>query len=161
MWVGYLDEVQPPVYMHYCLHSEAFYGDPALKIYVPSEPVLAPAHTKVEGTTFSAKAPELFWIDQITGGSYAGYYHNGPGMHPDYNQSIQFFLAEWKTDQRVTAMTQDPAVPSPLGWTGKWFVDEHPDGTFSVYTRVRFTQFSKNTGQITKQVDRVDFEVSF
>jgi hypothetical protein len=148
--------------MHYCLHSEAFYGDPALKIYVPSEPVLAPAHTEKAGTTFSAVAPEIFWIDQVAGhGVYDGFYHNGPGMHPDYNLSIQFFLAEWKTDQRVTAMTQDPSVPYPLGWTGTWCVDEHPDGTFSVYTRVRFTQFSKTTGQITQEVDRVDFEVRF
>ena len=106
-------------------------------------------------------APGIFWIDQITSGPYAGYYHNGPGMHPDYDQSIQFFFAEWKTNQRVKAMTQDPSVPSPLGWTGKWAVDKHPDGTFSVYTRVRFTQFSKTTGQISKKVDRVDFEVSF
>jgi len=162
MWMAYLDEFQPPVYMHYCLHSEALYGDPALKIYVPSEPILAPAHTEAAGTTFSAVAPEIFWIDQITGhGAYDGYYHNGPGMHPDYDQSIQFFFAEWKTDQPVTAMIQDPSIPSPLGGTGIWAIDEHPDGTYSVYTRVRFTQFNNNTGQITKEVDRVDFEVRF
>ena len=115
----------------------------------------------MDGTTFSAMAPEQYWIDQIPSGPYAGYYHNGPGMHPDYDQSIQFFLAEWKTSKLVRSMTQDPTVPSPLGWTGTWVVDEHPDGTYSVYTRIRFAQFSKTTGQITKKVDRVDFEVSF
>ena len=161
MWVGYLDGVQPPVYMHYCLHSEAFYGDPGLKVHIPSEPILKPAHTEITGTTFTAKAPEDYWIDKIQSGPYAGYYHNGPGLHPDYDQCIQFFLAEWKTTKPVVTMTQDPNVPSPLGWTGTWVTDAHPDGTFSVYTRVRFTQFDKTTGQITKKVDRVEFNVGF
>jgi hypothetical protein len=147
-------------YYEYCHYSEAFYGDPALKIHIPSEPAIEPAHVEASGATLTAVAPEEFWFDEGT--DYIGedywYYYSGAGMHPAYDMSIKYMLAEWRTDLEIAGLWQEPSVPAPLGWpTGDYFIDEHRDGTRSVYWRVRYLEFDRSTGEITQQAERIDY----
>jgi len=148
-------------YCEYCLCSEAFYGDPALRIHIPSAPVLEPAHVEASGSTLTAVAPSEYWFDDyVDADQHRWYCYSGAGLHPDYDMSIKYFLAEWRTEGQVSSMVQDPTVPPPLGWpTGDFFLDEHDDGTRSILWRVRFLEFDKATGKVLKRLDRIDYEL--
>jgi len=50
-------------------------------------------------------------------------------------------------------------VEKPLGWTGSCYIDEHSDGTRSLYWRCRFVDFDMTTGQMRHQVDRLSFRL--
>ena len=48
-----------------------------------------------------------------------------------------------------------------MGWTGRFWTDEHQDGTRSVYWRVRMLEVDMPNGVILKQVDKVRFKLTF
>jgi hypothetical protein len=47
----------------------------------------------------------------------------------------------------------------PRGWNGKWFVDEHADGSRSVFFSVRLVDFDMDAGAVLRQVDRLRFRL--
>jgi hypothetical protein len=40
-------------------------------------------------------------------------------------------------------------------------IDEHWDNTRTIYLRVRFDEFNKNTGQFLRKIDDIDYTVDF
>jgi hypothetical protein len=50
-------------------------------------------------------------------------------------------------------------VPDGLGWTGTCYVDEHADGSRSLYWRVRLIDADKTTGEVRAQVEQLDFRL--
>lgn len=64
-------------------------------------------------------------------------------------------------DGRLKRIEQVQSPPKPLGWTGKYVVDEHADGTRTYRWRVRLVDFDQPKGTILSQVDRLDYRIVF
>jgi len=142
------------------------YGDPALKPYIPSGPTDDFAHVEATGNTLTAVSPALwhdewdFWYEHPPTPEFRHYHdYYGPGIYHEYWDMGANYLAEWRTYQHVNALTQLTSVPSPLGWTGNFFIDEHRDSSRSIYWRVRFMEYDRETGNILQQADQIDYEV--
>jgi len=143
------------------------YGDPALKPHIPSEPINDFAHIEVAENTVTAVAPIFwhdewdFWYEHPPTPEFRHYHdYYGPGIYHEYWDTAVNYFVEWKTYQQVRALTQLTSVPSPLGWTGNYFIDEHRDGSTSLYWRVRFMEYDRETGNILQQADQIDYEVT-
>jgi hypothetical protein len=135
----------------------AFYGDPGLRMYLPSEPIVEPAHLEQSGSILTAVAPP-FTVDTYED-TYTFY---GPGTYTE-GWSEANYLAKWTTDAQITNLTELVQCPGSLGWPGSndWFIDEHWDGTRSIYWRVRFLdQASDYSPAITAQLDEISYQVT-
>ena len=130
----------------------AFYGDPALKIHLPSEPITEPAHLEQSGPILTAVAP-VYTVDTYEG----KYTYYGPGTYYGGN-----YIARWTTDLQITDLTELVSCPGSLGWSGSndWFIDEHWDGTRSIYWKVKFFEQENNyEPTITYQLDEISYKL--
>lgn len=131
----------------------AFFGDPGLKIYLPSEPITEPAHLEQSGSILTAVAPVY------TSDTYEGKYtYYGPGTYEGGN-----YFARWDTDLQITGLTELVSCPGDLGWPGSndWFIDEHWDGTRSIYWEVKFFEQENNyEPDITYQLDEISYKLT-
>ncbi len=131
----------------------AFFGDPGLKIYLPSEPITEPAHLEQSGSILTAVAP-VYTVDTYDG----KYTYYGPGTYEGGN-----YFARWDTDLQITGLTELVSCPGDLGWPGSndWFIDEHWDGTRSIYWKVKFFEQENNyEPDITYQLDEISYKLS-
>lgn len=60
---------------------------------------------------------------------------------------------------RGTTIEPVGKVPASLGWTGSCFVDEHADGSRSIYWRVRMIDGDMTSGEVRAQIDRLEFRL--
>jgi hypothetical protein len=131
----------------------AFFGEPGLKIYLPSEPITEPAHLEQSGSILTAVAPGY------TSDTYEGKYtYYGPGTYEGGN-----YFARWDTDLQITGLTELVSCPGDLGWPGSndWFIDEHWDGTRSIYWEVKFFEQENNyEPDITYQLDEISYKLT-
>jgi len=130
----------------------AFFGDPGLRIYLPSEPITEPAHLEQSGSILTAVAP-VYTVDTYEG----KYTYYGPGTYSGGN-----YIARWKTDLQITNLTELVSCPGSLGWPGSndWFIDEHWDGTRSIYWKVKFfEQENKYEPAIAYQLDEISYKL--
>jgi len=131
----------------------AFYGDPGLRIYLPSAPITEPAHLEQCGPILTAVAP-VYTVDTYDG----KYTYYGPGTYYGGN-----YIARWTTDLEITGLTELVSCPGSLGWPGSnaWFIDEHWDGTRSIYWKVKFFE-QKNDYEptITYQLDEISYKLT-
>ena len=130
-------------------------GDPAWKLRVPSALKIRPASVEASGSKLVVKGPQEWWPVTEHGGRLRQF---APGSHPEYN-ILGHVLARWTTPEQVTSLKQITETAKPLGWTGKWMVDEHEDGTRTLYWRVKMIDQDARTGAITKKFDSVEFHV--
>lgn len=135
-----------------------FYGDPGLKIHLPERtPGNIPAQVVVNGSTATTKAPGQITIYEYPDGDITKYNYIGPGLGGGNYDKGKRFVAVFKTDKTVNKVTQTGSVPSPLGWSNKFAVDEHFDGTSTVYLHTRFHEVDPATGALVQSVDQIDY----
>jgi len=77
----------------------------------------------------------------------------------NYDVDDLLMTAEVRSRRAVVGVEPLDEVEKPLGWTGSCYIDEHSDGTRSLYWRCRFVDFDMTTGQMRHQVDRLSFRL--
>ena len=160
---------------HYSLHIRALFGDPAFAMRVPSAPRSAPARVTVAGDVVSLHAPASWWPVKMRvpedwklwkdkplyvcrgAGSYAVRHW----CREQFDLEETYCNAEIRTARRIKSITQMQSLAKPLGWGGKYWTDEHADGTRSYRWRVRMIDFDQKTGKIVSKVDRVDYRIQW
>jgi Peptidase family C25 len=158
----------------YELYNEALYGDPALVLHLPCAPKSAPARTEVHGRDVIVHAPAKWWRSQESvpaewnyNESPAIYAWRGAGVGVESswdaehrrNREELVFTAEVRTSRRIKGLEVVKPPPAPLGWDGRFFVDEHGDGTRSVYFRVRMIDVDAASGRIVQQIDSLSLRL--
>jgi len=140
------------------------FGDPAVDINIPSSPTQTPAHVNVNGNTLTAIAPTFTlgtYDDPENPQNMYNYY--GPGTYPEYWAPAANYLASYTTDGTITNMTQTTSCPGTLGWpaANAWYIDEHQDGTETVYWRVRFLEWQDPyNSTIVNQLNSIAYQVT-
>lgn len=158
----------------YQLFNAACYGDPAFVLHVPRPPRSAPARAELLGRTVTVHAPAAWWrVEEVVVPDWK--YEAGPkiwswraagvgaescwdGEHRR-NRDDLLFTVEARTKQRVQRVVAVSTPDAPLGFEGRWSIDEHADGTRSVYFAVRMIDFDMDAGLVRKQVDRLRFRL--
>ena len=157
------------------LIARHLYGDPAFKMHIPAGRRVGPARTEVRGERLTVFAPEQWYILQIRvpedwkkWASRPLYVLRAPGVYvragwckQEYDLEEVYTDVAWTTDRKVKSIRQESAVPKPLGWGGKYFVDENADGTRTYRWRVRMADFDQVAGRIRSKVDHVDYRIVY
>ena len=148
-------------------------SDPALAIHIPSAPRSAPARVEARGNVVSVYAPEQWWPVRIRvpedwkkWKDKPLYVLRGAGTYPHrhwigegYDREETYVNACFHTARKVARIEQVESPPKPLGWTGKFVVDEHADGTRTYWWRVRVADFDQTTGKLLKAISRLDYRI--
>ena len=159
----------------YTLHIRTLFGDPAFAMHVPSRPRSAPARVTVQGNVVSVHGPAAWWPvkmrvpeDWKKWKDKPLYVCRGAGTYPvrywcreQYDREEPYVNAEIRTSKRVKGVRQVQSPAKPLGWGGKYWTDEHADGTRTVRWRVRMLDFDQIQGKIVSKIDRIDYRVAF
>jgi len=157
----------------YQLYSHAVYGDPALKLHLPAESTVEPARAERRGKRVTVHAPSTWWCyhtptnEEWKSGFEGLHYLRGAGLATDSwwhggekrNEEAMWFTVEALAGRKHVLVEPIGEVPSPLGWTGKFFLDEHPDGTRSVWWRCRLIDFDMRTGVVGAEVESLSFRL--
>jgi hypothetical protein len=157
------------------LYLRGLFGDPAFALHVPSAPRSAPARVEAKDNVVSVHAPAAWWPVKIRVPEDwkkwadkdlfvvrgAGTYPNRYWVNEGYDTEETFIDASLRTAKKVRAIEQVQSPPKPLGWTGKFVVDENADGTRTYMWRVRMVDFDQIKGTIINQVDRLDYRITF
>jgi hypothetical protein len=158
----------------YELYNEAFYGDPALVLHLPKAPQKAPARVEVHDRDVVVHAPAEWWRAEdfiVPDWNYtespAIYAWRGAGVGIESiwdgehhrNREVLVYTAEVRTTRRVNGLEAVKPAPAPLGWDGKFFVDEHADGSRSVYFRVQLIDVDMAAGKVLQQVESLRFRL--
>lgn len=135
------------------------YGDPALRIYVPSAGCKeqAPA-VQVSGNTVTVSKPETIWCFQDANDQNMPYDYSGPGLsgYTAYEDGKRF-IATFTVDRPVSNIVQTSAVQSPLGWSNRFGCDAQPDGTTQCYLNLRFEQIDHTNCSVLRNVSSLSF----
>jgi len=157
--------------MHqYQLHNVALYGDPALRLKLPGRPRKPAAVAELRGSEITVRGPaEWTRVEQhvptdwkyVKSPKLYGYRAPGVGVESRWdgehgrNAEELVFTAEVRTHKEIAGLEAlDPPV-APLGWDGRHFIDEHADGTRSIYFRVRMLDYVAETGELKAQLDKL------
>jgi hypothetical protein len=150
----------------------AAYGDPALDLGLRRSASAPVARVKVNGTQVEVSAPAA-----LARTEYAPlpewkcrfpklWTWNGLGLGTEsswcgdrYDVDDLLMTVEVRSKARYTRVEPFEKATPPLGWTGSFAVDEHADGTRSVYWRCRFINFDMTTGHVRSQVGKLGFRL--
>lgn len=158
---------------YYQLYNHAVYGDPALAIGLPSAPPELAARLVQRGGLATIHAPQRWSRFEYAPLAEWGcafpklYSWRGAGMTTEdwwfdpekRNQEALYYTAELRTRRQVDTVEPLDEPPTPLGWTGRCFVDEHADGSRSLYWRVRLIDFDMTSGEIRAEVEQLRFRL--
>ncbi|MCB9889822.1 MAG: hypothetical protein H6836_09620 [Planctomycetes bacterium] len=153
---------------YYQLYNHAVYGDPALRPTFGGASARRGARVVLRGDVATIHAPDRWvrveyppnpdwkcplpklytWRGAGTG--VESRWH-GPGKR---NDDELWVTAEVRTRRRVRAV-EPVGSPAPIGWSGKFFVDEHADGSRSILWRVRLIDFDVPSGKVRAEVAKV------
>ena len=75
------------------------------------------------------------------------------------NREVLVHTAEVRTERKSQRLEVLDTVNAPLGWDQRVFIDEHADGTRSLYFRVRMIDFDMSTGKVLAKVERLRFRL--
>lgn len=160
--------------LHYQLYIKEFYGDPALQLKFPGTLAVKPAYLETAGLTVTFHGPEKWqrvahppprdWgkCKYKTLYRFRGY---GVGLESYWsgkincNKTEYYYAAEVHTKETITGIEQLDTPPKPLGWDGKFYIDEHQDGTRSIYWFIKPIVVDVTTGKVLKQVDTIKFKL--
>ncbi len=160
---------------HYMLYLCGLFGDPGFTMHVPSAPKSAPARVAVMDDVVSVYPPAEWWPCRIRvpedwklWTDKDLYVLRGAGSWPDrhwleagYDAEETYVWATLRTNRKVKSIKQVQSPAKPLGWMGKFVVDENADGTRTYMWRVRLVDFDQTKGTITAKADRLDYKVTF
>lgn len=157
--------------MHqYQLHNVVLYGDPALRLKLPGKARKSAALAELRGSEIVVSGPEQWTrVEQhiptdwkyVASPKLYGYRAPGVGVECSWdgehgrNAEELVFTAEVRTKRAVTGLEAIDPPAAPLGWDGRHFVDEHADGSRSVFFRVRMLDHVPERGQIRAQLDKL------
>lgn len=129
------------------LTAPMFYGDPALRIYVPnSVPKDQPPKVLVSGSTVTVTGPTAIWRFQDPKDKDRPWDYSGPGLSNDYRNEGKRFIAAFTVDHPVSTITQTSAVPEKLGWSNRFACVPQPDGTTRCYLNLLFQEVDDKKG---------------
>jgi hypothetical protein len=149
------------------------YGDPAFRMHVPDTPRVRPACAKAEDDRVTVQGPESWYIMQIRvpedwklWAERPLYVLRGPGIYirahwcgEEYDIEEIYTDVAYTTRRKIEQIEQARPLPEPLGWRGKYFVDEHADGSRTYRWRVRMADFDQTTGTIRATVETIDYRI--
>jgi hypothetical protein len=159
----------------YQLRIRTQFGDPAFRMRVPAPPRSAPARIVVEGETVTVHAPAQWWPVKIFVPEDwkkwankdlfvlrgAGTYALREWCGAEYDREETYVTAEFTTRRRVAKIEQVQKPPAPLGWNGKYYVDEHADGSRTYRWSVRLADFDQPKGTVVSAVERIEYRVTY
>lgn len=160
--------------LRYQLYNAAFYGDPALRLHLPRKPRAAAASVRARGREVTVEGPAQWWRSEMivpldwnydASPTIWGWRGAGVGVECSWdgaqrrNAETLFFTAELRTERPVEGIELVDSPPPPLGWDGRHVVDEHADGSRSIYFRVRLIDGEMATGEVRQQLDRLRFHL--
>ncbi|MCY2960210.1 MAG: C25 family cysteine peptidase [Planctomycetota bacterium] len=158
----------------YQLYNAAFYGDPALVVHLPGPRQTRPARVEVEGRDCVVRAPAAWWRTEAfapadwnytASAVLYGWRGGGVGVESSWdaehkrNREELVYTAEVRTRRRVGGLVAVQPPGGPPRWDGRHFVDEHADGTRSVYFRVRMIDGDPATGEILRRAEDLRFRL--
>jgi len=160
---------------HHSLFIRTLFGDPAFKMSVPSALKSAPARVTVKNDLVTVHGPERWWpVKMRVPEDWKKWYGKdlyvcrGAGAYAarrwcgeQYDLEEMYINAEIRTSRKIKAITQLQSVPEPLGWNGKFWCDEHHDGTRTYRWRVRLLDFDQPTGKIVNKIDKVEYGIDW
>ncbi len=159
----------------YMLYLCGLFGDPGFTMHIPAAPRSAPARVEAKKDVVSVYAPAEWWPCRIRvpedwklWKDKALYVIRGAGTWPNrhwvaggYDAEETYVGAVLRTARKVKSIEQVQSPVKPLGWTGKFVVDENADGTRTYRWRVRLVDFDQKTGKIISKVDRLDYRIKY
>jgi hypothetical protein len=156
--------------LRYQLLNAACYGDPALVLHLPSKPRTRAASAELRGREVTVRAPAEWsrvehyappdWKYEASPTIYS-WRGAGVGVESSWdganrrNHEVLVYTAEVRTERAVTGLVSLDQPAAPTGWDGRYFVDEHADGTRSVYFRVQLMDFDMSTGKVREKLERL------
>lgn len=157
----------------YQLACASVFGDPALDVERTFRNRAAAARVELRGQRATVYAPREYWRTQYApvpewgcaASTLSTWRGAGIGAESAWcgpekrDQHELWFTAEVRTRLRVAGLEAVEKPKAPLGWAGRFFVDEHADGSRSVFWRVRLVDFDMTKGAITQQVDSLSFRL--
>lgn len=159
----------------YCTQVQMLFGDPALAIRLPSSPRVAPARAEVNGDRMTLHAPGEWTVVRghvpVDWKEWAGkdlFRVRGPGAYSMNTWSGQgrdeetaLVPATFTTRRAIRKIELLDKVEAPLGWSGKWYSQANPDGTWTHRLVTRMVDFDQEKGEILRTVDRLQFRLTF
>ena len=151
----------------------AAYGDPAMDPGFPKAPESAWARVAVRGSRVEVLAPDKWarteyeplaeWkcrYPKLWTWNGLGVGTEAPWRGGD-NHDLHdlLFTAEVRTKRPFVGVEPIDGTQPPLGWTGSCFVDEHSDGTRSLYRRCRLIHFDMTKGEVLGRADKLTFRL--
>jgi hypothetical protein len=157
----------------YQFYIRAMYGDPAIKMHLPIAQAEGAARMEQNGLVVTLHAPATWdrvsappnkeWnckhdLLHLSWGAGVGLEHWW--SHKDNcDLSALYQTAEVRTSEKVVGIDQLDEVPPPLGWSGKFWIDEHRDGTRSVFWRVKPVEVDIFSGKIISQLHQIRYRL--
>ena len=152
--------------------SPMFYGDPALKIYMPpTQSKDKPPKVEVNGNTATLLAPSNIWVNHMPdfpGGYWYDFMAPGLVWRGTFGSFFHYdgkrFVTNFTVNGTVTNVTQQNGIPDHLGWlfsdpdkADKYRIDKHWDGTSTVYINARFYIFDYYKGNMKNSVSEISY----
>ncbi len=159
----------------YQLRIRTQFGDPAFAPRLPGPLRSAPARSTVTADTVTIHAPAQWWPVKIAvpedwkqwvGKDLfvlrgAGTYALRQWCAEQYDREETCMTAEFTTRRHVAKIVQVQQPPAPLGWSGSYHVDEHPDGSRTYRWAVRLADFDQFKGTITSAVEQLEYRLEY
>lgn len=81
--------------------------------------------------------------------------------HPEKRNAEDYmYTVEVAVNTRATSIKQIETVAPSLGWTGKCFIDNHFDGSKSLFWRVRLLEADTKSGEINARITELSFKIT-
>ena len=75
-----------------------------------------------------------------------------------YNIEHHYIRVKVKTRKRIKRVKQVENIPKPLGWSGKYYLDEQVGSAFNTYVwSVRVSDFDQIRGGLKSKIDKVSY----
>ena len=161
-----------------------FYGDPALKIYLPpAQPTNRPARVEVNGNTATLLGPDNIWVyyypneeDRYWNHKDMPYEFQAPGLagtgcyaldQTFEQRADKRFIAKFTVNWKINNITQQSGIPDNLGWfysnansAEEYRIDEHWDGSSTAYINARLFLFNYYNGKIDNSVSKISYSLT-
>lgn len=160
---------------HYQLYIASAYGDPAIVFMKDNagRELKHATHLEVDGmkatvvvggpwqrseyppvSDWNCPTPRIFTWRGLGVGAESTWY-----PAESRNQDDLIYTAEARTTRKTTGVEAADDPDHRWKFDGKSYIDDHEDGTRSIYWRVRLVDFDMNKGEIRAQRDRAEFRL--
>ncbi|MEO0653134.1 MAG: hypothetical protein AAFZ65_20830, partial [Planctomycetota bacterium] len=158
----------------YSLYGRTFLGDPALVLDLPAKKLdRESAHVDVRGTRVTVHGPKRWTrvryepLEEWNCAHDTLYAWRGAGVgleerwsrDGNFDRSEHVFVCAVRTELDVVAIELDDRTKPPLGPMGDIHVDEHADGTRTIYWRTLLLDADPTTGKVRDQSKRQRFRL--